>query len=772
MLARDRIFRLSPLRSVLLVAALAAALASCGSSDPVADVRDLQAQGRFDESLEPARALTEASPGNPEVLYLYGRALVRTRQMSLAQFPLRKAMESPDWLVPAGLELAGAELATDNAESAIEATSRILEAQPEHLEALLLRSRARAQDRRHYDEALADADRALEVDPGNFEAMMLRVVSLLGLERVEDAEKGLAELETAARDTDSASDIGRVCGMRALLTKEKGDREGAERLFDECLAAHPADATVIQEAIKFFDEGRKPERVVEILRKALAEAPSSSSVRRALADRLRARGEAAESERVLREGTELGTPGLAQEAWVDLGNHFHALGDDAAAATALERAVEIGGAQTDPQLRFDYADALVMAERYDEALAAARELTVPAQRALVEGRVALEQGRAAEALAHFDEGLRLWPDNPVARYYAALAAEAVGDFDRAAAELRYSIRAGVATTDARLRLARLHLAEGADDLAVAVAMHDIDRSPAAFENHLVGIRAAARGGQRPALKAGLARFKDRPVERARVLAAAAEGIRERRDAAAAVRLLRGAEGLDLTDPAQADALRVLVACLAEAGDAAGALEAAKAALATHPDAAVLHAIHGQALAAGGASNDSVRTAYARALELDADLAEALLGLARVAAASGDAAAALDLYAKAAAADPENAEPLRASAELLVAQGQAQQAEARLAQALARNPYDGRAAAQLAALLLERGAELDRALALAKAAARFGGGSEAQRLLARVHERRGEPELAKAAAEKAARPPAAKPPAQPEPQEAAEPMEAP
>src|SRR5262249_12554967 len=189
----------------------------------------------------------------------YGRALSRTGQFALAQFPLRKAMQSADWLVPAGLELAGAELSAGNSESAIEATSRVLEAPPDHLDALLLRARPRAEGRPGYNDALADAEHALEQDPGNFEARMLRVVSLLGLERVEDAEKGLAELDEAAREAESPSDLATVCAMQGVLADEKHETETAERSFGECLGAHPAQGIGIQQAIKFFDRQGRPE---------------------------------------------------------------------------------------------------------------------------------------------------------------------------------------------------------------------------------------------------------------------------------------------------------------------------------------------------------------------------------------------------------------------------------------------------------------------------------------------------------------------------------
>jgi tetratricopeptide (TPR) repeat protein len=728
-----------------LAALLAASLLGCSPADPVARARELQAAGRDAESLELLREQIDERPDDPELQYLLGHALMRTGQVSVAQFALRKAMESRDWLVPAALELASARIVTDNPEEAIEAVTRVLEVEPDHLEALLLRARAHAMSRRGYELALADADRVIELDPGNIEALTLRGVSLLGLDRAEEAEATLAELESTALEIDLApADSARFCAMRAVFAKEKGDAEAATRLFDACLEAHPADVLVLKEALAFFDARQQPERGVEILRAALAEQPVAGVFRRALAERMRYGGEVAEAERILREGTELANPLLAVESWVDLGSHYHALGDYPAAASALERAVAIHGKQ-DPQLLFDYADALVMAERYDEALELARGMEVSPHRDLVEGRVALEQGRAAQALELFGSALRLWPDNEVARYYAALAAERTGDFDRAIAEYRYSIRSDPNSTDARLRLGRLHEAEGEGGLALAVLQHDAARNPPGLDAELLAVRVVARLGRGRQLAAALTGLAGRDALGPAV-AAGAEGLRARLGPAAAADWMLGLENLDLAEPRNADALRVLVACLGEADRADEALAAAGSALALHPQLAAFHEIHAAALRASAAPADQVRAAYSRGLELDPDhSAAALIGLAELAAEAGDAAAGLDLYARAAVMEPEDASALRASAELLISLDRRQEAEGQLEQALERDPYDGGTATRLAELLLERNAELDRALELARIGVRFGAGAPAEALVARVLERRGEPAPASEAA---------------------------
>jgi tetratricopeptide (TPR) repeat protein len=388
-----------------------------------------------------------------------------------------------------------------------------------------------------------------------------------------------------------------------------------------------------------------------------------------------------------------------------------------------------------------------MAGRYDRAIEVAQELTIPSLRDLVYGRALLEQGKPAEALTRFSDGLRLNPDNAVARYYAARAAEGIGDFDRAISEYRYSIRADHAATDARLRLALLHEAESAYGLALTAARHRTTRGPSDLDldTELAFFRIAARAGRVAEARSRLTELAGRPGVWGRAVAAVADGIRARQGPAAAAQRVREAPGLDLSEPRNAEALRGLVIDLAETGEADAARAYLDAALAAHPDAAAFHEIRGFALERLGAPPEEVRAAYERAAELDPENALALAGLGRMAA---DSEAALGFYTRAAAADPEDPAPQRASAELLVALGKREEAEQTLLVLLDEHPYDAGIALRLAELLLARGSDTESALQLAKRAARFGGGPQAYELLGRVHRQRGEIDLAEEAASEA------------------------
>jgi tetratricopeptide (TPR) repeat protein len=229
-----------------------------------------------------------------------------------------------------------------------------------------------------------------------------------------------------------------------------------------------------------------------------------------------------------------------------------------------------------------------------------------------------------------------------------------------------------------------------------------------------------------------------PAQIAQALASAAEGMRARGDAAGALRLLRDQKRVRLREPDAAPALREFVAIAREAGQSRAALALAREAVAAHPDAATSHELLGRALEASGAPRDEVGAAYARAVDLDANNAGALLGLARLAA---DPAEALALFDRASAADPEDAEGALGGARALVAAGRAHEAEARLQAALPKHPLAPELAAELADLRVARGDFSDATLAAARRPVVLGGSPEAWERFSRVHRGRGDAEKA-------------------------------
>ncbi len=684
------------------------------SEDPLAGIRDLHAQGRFAGTVDPLRKLIDEDPARSEAHLLLGVALLRTGEAGLAVWPLRKAAESPEHAVEAGILLTRAMLETRSSPDAVTTIDRVLAIAPENVDALELRAEAHLGTGSPL-KALDDIDRVLLLDPNNLGVLVPRVLALIAVERIDEAEKAL---ETAREQLGAAGDEiapaarARLCIARGLFAFEKGEAEAADAQYEACLEEFPTDPLAVSEVVGYFDRTDRSERATEILRGALERSGNAAAFRVALARRMGAQGDAEGELRLLREEAEE-RPSAA--SWFVVADYHVQRDEFDAALEAFERALA-AGPEPSPMLRFAYADTLVQAERFEEAMAVAEGIEQQALRELIRGRVLLGQGDAKGALAAFEAGIRVWPNNPASRYLAGQAAERAGDFERASSEYRESIRAGAGQTKAGLAVAEIYAVRGDHAGALDALRRYVQTHPDDPEGYLVSIRIAHGAGQHAIATEGLTRLAALPGQAARARAEEAALLAADQGASQAVQAIERS-GLDLTDPASAPALRALLAQLAALGDHSGAQRRLAAALAAHPEAAVFHELRGRALRSAGRPPEVAREAFERALELDPGHAPALLGLAELSAQAGAREAALALYDRAAEADPDDPAPAHAAARLLLDTQESQEAERRLEELLERHPREADAAHELARLLAERG-ELDHALELAERAAWF------------------------------------------------------
>ncbi len=737
--------------ALTVVALLLFAGLGCRPADPLAEIRAQHDRREFAASIEPLRELLTERPEDPETNFLYGQALVMTRREALATWALRKAMEDPEWTVRAGLQLAYSALATSDFNEVVEAADRVLERDPENIAALIARANAHAYWRKEPEKALADASRVLELNPDEIDAMKPRILALLQLSDTAAARAALDDLgrRIAEAESESPPELHAwYCATQAVFAEDTGDLDLARKRWAGCLEADPASPDVVTNAIEFYDGQGEGERAIELLRVALDQAPAHYLFRKSLAERLRHAGQLAEGDALLREATEGEDPGFVAAVWLDVGRYRLRAGDPPGAAEAMARALELAeqAGPVPPQYPFEYAEALLLSKQFARSLELADALTVPAHRHLIRARVAQERGDPALALEEFSESLRLWPNNPWARYYAARAAEDVGDFDRALEEYRSAIRIDPGATDARTRAGALLIAEGKPRFALQL-LHEMAGDPLELEGQLLALRTIAQIGSAEELRAAQARFQQGgTAPPALAIAEIAEGIaRGSGGPAAALRLLRNAEGVDFAAPEYAPALRVLVRVSHEGGGRATPAELA-AALARHPEAGVFQEIRGLDLELSGAV-EPAQAAYRRALEIEPGDARALAGLGRLSLAS-DPAEAVAFFERAAAANPSDPRPALLAAQALVAAGRRDDAERRLDVLLDRHPLEAEAAALRATLDLDRGTASDRTLERARRAARLGGGADALALLGRVHAQRGEAEQAEQFAERA------------------------
>ena len=710
----------------------------------MAEVRALQDVGQFTASIDELREILAVAPDLPEANYRLGVALAQTGNPSRAVWALQKASESSDYEIVATLLLASVQFGLNNYEEGIRAANRVLEIDPSRAVALQIRAKSNL-GINQLDLALEDTERLLEMNPDDYQTRVVHATVLSEMGRLEEAEAANELVKEMAEASGDPQTAGRGCLSTALFAKDDlKDMERAEALYNECAEKYPTDTFITSHIMAFFDQIGKPERATEIIRRAVEEKPENLSLRGALAARLRGLGDSEAAEKVLRDAVE--SFGSAA-AWNQLVGFYRNEDDSAQALEAIEKVIELSGGGGD-QVRFTHADLLVDVGDLDRAEEVAKALDEPTYAKMIRGRILLVRGDPAGALAAFDEGIRNWPNNAGARYLAGVAAMHLGDYDRAAIELREAMRVEDAQTDAPSVLARLHLDRAEYAQAVNFANAAIQRrgGKPKPDDYRIVIRALAGMGEFDRARNSVGEFKKLPGQEAAAAVELATVERVASGPEAAIKVLESSE-LDLNDPANEEPLRAMIENLTAAGQAARAMEIVDAAIQKSPDHAKLHALRGVALARDGRS-EVARAAFARALELDSELAEAVGGQATLEGRDHNWSEAIALFDRAAKLDPSDDTYPYSAAQLAIASEDHAGAETRLREVVKGFPGHAESRNDLAWLLAERGAELDYALELAEDATRMSPSPDLFDTLGFVHLKRGESSAAVAALEKA------------------------
>lgn len=703
---RDRVIARA-FRSLRVVALRALILSfvvvvGCDSSQlSLEEIDTLHAQGRWHETIESLRLRVEDGDRDPKVLLRYGVALSQTGSHSLAFWPLREAAKDPDAFEKATMLLAAGAYNTGNHDLAIEHLDELLERVPEKLNALKMRCMSRLHTRRDYEGALDDAGRALDLDPGASDMLSARIVALLGLKRIDEARIAIDAFDSEAlfgetEEREDWTDLERqaqvlACIGRAKFAFEDGSDDLAAERFSSCLEAYPAESLAVAEAAKFFTDRGEIERVDEIFAAAYEAAPEDRSFRIAMARRQEALGNLDRAKEILEEGAD----GEYPRALIDLAGYL-------AAHEEVERAIEIyrdaqSKGASGAQFLLAFGELLISTGRFDEALATADQVGPESHKALIRGRVALKRAEYQKALDLLTEGIELWPDNAVARYYTALAAEGVGDFDRAIEEYRNALRIDADAADSRERLARLHLAEANPQAALYIIRYQggMEQSSVRRSLPVVRIELEAVGalGHFLNLPPDLLERISSPGIWGESVAAVARGIRSRQGEEDVVSMIIGADRLDLTSAPSAPALAELIKSLSALKRFDEAIERARSAVDANSDNAEFQSLLGDAFLRSGRTKEAV-AAFETALETVADFPAGLLGRAGAALASGEPAEAIEWTDR--LGEPTG-DSLHLAAKALIQLGRREEAVAKLEKALGLAPYDGRLALDLANL---------------------------------------------------------------------------
>lgn len=727
----------SPFRGgfAALLLVVAAVAAGCGPSieQRLAEVRALQERQQFEASLAPLRSVLADEPGQPEASFRLGLALVKTGQPSGAVFPLREAADSEAFAVEAGLLLAQVLAATGNTDQAHAAVSRVLERDPDQVEALALRVQTHHR-RGDYEAMLADAERVSRLGPGA-RGLGLRVAALEALGRFDEEREVLAALEALHRKEGDLPEAARACAVRAAsFEKSDGNLTRGVASLDACLAEYPTQPIVLETATRVLPGPR----VLGLWRKASDAAPESLDLRLGYARQLGLAGRANEASAVTRAAAE---DFRTFPAWLALADLETAQGHPDAADAALRSAAAAAPEQAAAML-VRRADLRIASGDLDGAEQLAKDIADPALASVVRGHVQLERGALASALALLEKALETYPSHVGARTLAGRAAERLGQTDRALAHYREAVRTDPGLTAAGLWAGLLasslgRHAEAAEYLARHLASMTTPPDAATFAAAIRATQAAGmtrvtaglleKMGRRPDLAAALA------VEKA-WLAEQAEG------GEAAVRSLL-ASGLDLEDPANEAALRALVDAELASGHGEQALARIDAALRRAPERASLRDARGRVLLRLGRSAEA-KAAFARAVASEPGYGPARAGLGVIAVREGDLEGALQLFDEAARAPTPDPDARFRAAQAARKLGRHGEDERRYREVLLDQPDHAGANNDLASILAERKQDLDGALALAERAVGLAPSASTFDTLAFVQMQRGEGDAAR------------------------------
>lgn len=711
--------------------------------DPLDEIRKLQSEGQIEQSIVLLQDLVEGGDRRGEVLYRYGRGLSGLGDAGRAVWPLDAAISDPKWAFRAAMELAFNANQTENYEFALKTLARLREMQSaeerdKDVGPRLLEAYAHIGTRRNYGKALETLEEALTIDPDNEEGLRLKGVALLGLHRTDEAyalirSAGAEPEEVDAADSSSSRDLAYWCSIESSFQRESGDIAKAEEVLEECLERYPTSIALLDEAINVYAVQGKAEEALAVLKTAYDAAPDNREFRMPYVAQLGAMHRTKEAEEVFRadlerqrkkehpDSAELGT------TLVDLAVLLVGQERFDAALDAYAEATSILGSSAAPDLLFSQAETMIRVGRYDDALKIAEETPVEVYGPMIRGRVAFERGDFAKALEELSQAAVLWPNSGPLRYYLARTAEGLGEFDRAIEEYRQALRSDKDLDAARVRLAKLHLAEGRAIQAKAIAMSapTFGQPQMSVDLKLVEIEIQARTGNTVEL-GDIPSDPKRSDETVSELAArsVSRGLRARVGAEKSAELL-----VELQESFAGRFASILfrerIESLLADGRVEDAVALCRAAVARQKSDVYARISLARALGQKSSSLDEAKALLSEAVSERPKDAETMAWLGEIEGKLGQTTRAVEHFEAALSIEPENADAMIGLTRALVTLARRPEAVSRLERFLSRdNPTEGRVALELAKLLGEEDAAKSRRIALGRRAIRFGAGQPA------------------------------------------------
>jgi tetratricopeptide (TPR) repeat protein len=707
--------------AVLWIAASLAASACAGGDDlekRLDVIRTRHDEGKAAETLDELTELVERHAENPELNYRLGVAMLAAGRPTEAVFPLHKAAATDEFAVTAGIVLSSTLAQTNNHADALRAADRVLERDPEHEAALLLRATSAVQ---LHDgaAALASADRLIEKAPENKNFRFVRASALAEANRLDEAEDALEALFDADWEGEPQGRIRACMAYARFLFEKVKDGERAVAQLKGCVEKSPDDIQMLASVGNILEEFKETDEMLPLLQGAVERNPDSSALRSGLVAQLVAADQVNEAQELSEKWA---SEADDSQSWYQVANVRRRTGDVAGALEALEKGISLSTGPVEDDFLFVRAEMLLELGKLDESETQAASIKGELYKHIINGRLAQERGDAKRALELYGKVSTEWPQNYAVRALAARAAYDLGDTERAKSDLLEATRQAPEETDAALWLARIYFSEGNFRQTLEFAGRHIKQrgvlEPSAYLLTAETLALTKRTEQALIVLDDLAKLRDGEFRSVAWVAAAQLRARTEPEQALGELERRIAEAkLDLADPAQSPALRALIELLVQNGRAAEAEKRLAGLIAKHPDSAQLIALHGRVELTAGRLDASAAD-FARALALAPNEPTALSGLALVQREQGDLAKAIESMRKAAAAAPNDPDHAYMAARMVWDQGDRAAARSELERVLRDHPESAAAANDLAFLLAEDSTDLALAQRHAERAVRL------------------------------------------------------
>jgi tetratricopeptide (TPR) repeat protein len=712
-------------RFVIACAVALAALLACQSAEDRLADHMKRAQGYFEsESWNEAKIeymnVLQLDPENADAHFKLGEVLWSLQEYAEARWQYKEAGRIQPDNLEYRLRLAQVESLFQRVPEALDHANFILKADPNHVEALLIRGTLYS-IQGDLEAFLKDVDRALEIEPGNAIGLRLRA-------RGMEAKQDFAAAEVAYRKlVEAENNVSNRTLFALFLQTLKRSSEALEQLQKAVeVAANPDEKTQARVVVSSFHLNRGDiEEAEKELLKAKEEDPDNEALLTALARFYAAQGQEAQAEQMLEERAKLSPDN--PEPLLALGEFHRRGGNVEKALDSFNRALAIDPQNEGGRLR--KAELLrEMGEKDPERAKEARALLAQvleenpgSVRAIFsEGKFLLMDGNNEEAAARLRRVIDEQPRSN-AHLLLGVAYVRMGQLDLARSEFLRATQLDADNVLARVQLAAIYQRMGEHELAAEEAQTALKNRRRDVRSLLVLAEANQSLGRNEQAIAALdkIRFDDEDAQDPQVRIHAARMYRQLGKPERATELL--AEGLQ-KDPNNLRLLGEQVLGDIASRDPKAALERLNKAIEQHPDSALLYGLRGRVYMGFLRGNELIFAKEAEAdlkksIELDPSSAEPYATLAQLYRQTNRMQEAVDAYMKAAQADPSNANAHLVLGTLYEQAGQPDKAMAEYELAIKLDPKGGIAQNNLAWLIAQGAGgdreKLDRALKLAQ-----------------------------------------------------------